>query len=387
MSAPISLLLDVDTVHAIARGGHSSRAFAWSSDAPDAMVDAVRAAYGAPSGITLVIGLGLLEITEPELPPLSVAARRAVIWRDADRYFPIDEPVAVACADAMAFGVSARRLESWVRAVTALGSVRAIVTAPQVAAKLVGTGARSLAAAEGERGLMRAINGRLQSVRRAMGADPARDDGTLLTATELGRAALEWAGASLADQLLDPTIERRMRASRSRRTFSIVAVAAIAVIALSWSTDRWRDSQVADVETLALALAQRAEPARLSETRGAQARTELVLLREAESRRVAPDAPLVVLAQLSRILPRDAFVQRLEWDGQSWRVEGTADNAPRLVPLIDADAHFRDVRIAASSQRFVDAGRQRESFAISFQTKRTEPSPVGPDKRGTNGTP
>ncbi len=387
MSAPIALVLDVDTVHAVARGGHSSQAFAWSPDAPDAMVDAVRDGYGAPSGITLVIGLGLLEISEPELPPLSVAARRAVIWRDADRYFPINEPVAVACADALAFGVSARRLESWVRAVTALGKVRSIVTAPQVAAKLIGTGARRLAAAEGERGIIRSANGHLQSVRRAMGTDPTNGDGALLTATELGRAALEWESAALDDQLLDPTIERRMRAARLRRTLSRVGVAAVVVVALSWSADRWRDSQLADVDVQTQALGERAEPARLAATREAQARIELALLREAQARRVAPDAPLVVLAQLSRILPRDAFVQRLEWDGVRWRVEGTADDAPRLVPLIDADAHFRDVRIAASSQRFVDAGRQRESFAITFQTKRAEPSPVTPDKRGTNGTP
>jgi hypothetical protein len=49
------------------------------------------------------------------------------------------------------------------------------------------------------------------------------------------------------------------------------------------------------------------------------------------------------------------------------------------VPLLDADSRFRDVRIAAASQRFLDAGRQRESFAISFRMKAAD--------GGARGTP
>jgi len=131
MSAAISLLLDADAVRVVRDGDDATptAAIAWSPDDPAAMVDAVRAHVGSPSAIVIVVGLGLLEIAQPDLPPMEVGARRAVLWRDGDRYFPIEEPVAVACADAFAFAVPVRLLERWVRAIRTLGPVRAIASA------------------------------------------------------------------------------------------------------------------------------------------------------------------------------------------------------------------------------------------------------------------
>ena len=72
------------------------------------------------------------------------------------------------------------------------------------------------------------------------------------------------------------------------------------------------------------------------------------------------------------------FVQRLDWDGTVWRIEGSAANAPAIVPMLDSDALFSDVRIVAATTRFLDMGRQRESFSISFQTRHSG---------GANGAP
>ena len=142
-------------VRVVSRSGGAAREFAWSPEAPDTMVDALRALVGAPSGIVVVVGLGLLEIAQPDLPPMSPEARRAVLWRDADRYFPIADPVAVVCVDAFALAVSARALNTWIRALRTVGAVRAIVTTPQVCAQFVRTGVCAVSAGAGERGEVR----------------------------------------------------------------------------------------------------------------------------------------------------------------------------------------------------------------------------------------
>ena len=395
MSAPISLLLDADMVHVLRASDGAARAIpiTWSPDDPDAMVDAVRAQVGAPSAIVIVVGLGWLEIAQPDLPPMGAEARRAVLWRDADRYFPIEEPVAVVCADTFALALPVRRLERWVRAIRALGPVRAIVTAPQLCARLADTGAWALAAGASERGVTRVRDGLLVDVRReptdgahgahdAHGAHGAHDAVEALPVASpdaLGREALRWLDAPLDAQLLDVPHATDIRRARRRRWITSGVLALASVLVLAWSADRRRDAELAALEASAELLAARAGPAARADARRARAQAELALLADAEQRAVAPDAPLSVLAHLGRLLPRDVVVQRLEWNGQQWRLEGTADNAPRLVPLLDGDARFRDVRIAAASQRFLDVGRQRESFAISFRMR----AAVG----GTRGAP
>jgi Tfp pilus assembly protein PilN len=392
MSAAVSLLLDAKSVRVVRDGRDAtpSVSIAWSPDDPVAMADALRAHIGSPSAIVIVVGLGLLEIAEPDLPPMDLGLRRAVLWRDGDRYFPLDEPVAVACADTFAFAVPVRLLERWVRAIRTLGPVRAIVTAPQLCWRLIDTGAWALPAGENEQGVVRVRNGVLVEVRRELSdaTGPASSDDasaearnggvSLADADAIGREALRWIDAPLDRQLLDVPHADSIRRARQRRWMASAMLAAAAVVVLAWSANRWRDAQLATLVSSAQQLSEHAAPALRAEARRSRALAETKLLADAEQRSRGPEAPLPVLAHLSRVLPRDVVVQRLEWNGQQWRVEGTADNAPRLVPLLDADTHFRDVRIAAASQRFLDAGRQRESFAISFRMR-----PVTGGARGT----
>ena len=102
-----------DAARVLVRQGGSDvvRDVSWEPDAPEAMVEALRALVGAPSAFVVIVGLGFLEVAEPELPPLDASARQALLWRDADRYFPIAEPVAVACANGVAMALSATRLK------------------------------------------------------------------------------------------------------------------------------------------------------------------------------------------------------------------------------------------------------------------------------------
>ena len=377
MSAAICVQLDPTSVRVTSRDGTLDRVVSWSPDAPDAMADALRPLVGTPSSIVMVIGLGLLEVAQPDLPPLDPDARRALLWRDADRYFPVDEPIAVLCADAFAFGVPARLLRSWMQALGGLGRVRTVVTAPQVAASIVNNGAFIVPAGVDERGLVTVSNGRLTGVRRvplaaADDSAPSRTKETAAATADLaamGREAARWTNAPLTAQLLDASLARQLRRERQQRWVVSGATAVASLVLLLWSAGRWRDAELRALDAVAVELGERAQPAMRAEARRARAQSELALLATAADAQHAPDAPLAVLSQLTRVLPRDAFVQRLEWDGALWRVDGTADNARRLVPLLDGDARFQDVRIATASQRFLDEGRQRESFAITFRMR------------------
>ncbi len=398
MSAPLTILLEAGSVFVLPAGSEANDTSAvielpWSPDAPDAMVDALRGRASAAGGIVIVVGLAFLEIADPGLPPIDADAKRAVLWRDADRYFPLTDEVAAVAVDDLALAMPALQLESFVRALRTLAPIRAVVTAPQLATRLLGSGSAVLPAAAGEHGPISVSNTRLVSLRRVR--DGSAPDGTpaprakpadtpLIGPLPLLREARAWRDVAVAHQLLHPALAAAFRRQRQARWITSGVVAIAALLVLIASADRFRASQLRWLESRAEALAQQAEPARRAETRRARAQSELALLADAQARQHAPDAPLVVLAQLGRVLPRDAFVQRLEWDGQQWRAEGTADNAPRLVPLLDGDSRFRDVRIAAASQRFLDAGRVRESFAISFRMR--APGTAG-SAGGTDDTP
>ena len=387
MSLPLTLLLEADVVRALRGTGDAHRTLvevAWSPDEPDAMVDALRAQIGTSNDVVLVVGLAFLEIAQPELPPIDAESARAVLWRDGDRYFPLSEPIAVVSRDGFALALPSRMLDVWVRACRALGSVRAVLAAPVVCAQVLGTGTCSLPAGAREIGVVTASGGRIQSVRRVPRLGVSGTSGSAdaiaprMDPVDLLRAARGWVDAPLDVQLLHATLAESMQGARQRRWLLSLACAASAVVALLWSVDHHRDAQLTAWRARVAELEAQAAPAVQAEARGVRARAELSLLADAASARTGPDAPLVVLRHLSRVLPRDAFVQRLEWNGQVWRVEGTADNAPRLVPLLDGDPRFRDVRIAAPSQRFLDVGRPRESFAISFTLRAERGSDVAP---------
>ena len=375
MSQPSGIMLDPDAVRVLARhnGAVEVREVPWSPDAPEVMVETLRAHVGSPSALVIVVGLGFLEVAAPELPKLDASAKQALLWRDADRYFPIVEPAAIECGNVMAMAMSAKLLDRWIRALRVVAPVRAVISAPSAYARVLGTGAARLSAGVGESGVVEATDGLVRTVRRA---STQRDNNTFgaapLTIVNTKAVLLDvmtWLDMPTSAQLVDATVASSMRRDSQKRWASAMALTACAVALLLAAADHSRNRQLTALQQRAAELSERARPAMLAETRVSRARAELALLTEAETRQGAPDSPLAVMAQLTRVLPRDAFVQRLEFDGQQWRVDGTADNAPRLVPLLDGNAQFRDVRIAAPSQRFVDLGRPRESFAISFRMR------------------
>jgi general secretion pathway protein L len=81
--------------------------------------------------------------------------------------------------------------------------------------------------------------------------------------------------------------------------------------------------------------------------------------------KAAQPSAAVVLEALSRAVPDDAWLERLEIGQGSVRLAGNAVNAASLIGRIEASGHFRDVQFAAPTTR-VEA-ENHESFTITAQ--------------------
>lgn len=381
MSAPIAILLDATRVRAISSDGATDLLeVIWGSVATDELVRRLQATFGAPSAVVLVVGLGFLEIARPELPPLSDDARLALLRRDADRYFPLDGRVAIAHANGLAFATPSTQLGAWVRAFDAVGPVDAIFALPQACARALGDATYRAEAGDGEAGLVVIGNGTVLDARRIPARDPAFGRDNAARAIDLQRVlrtAISAAAAAPSLQLLDDALVVATQHRRRARVVRAAVVLAFAVVALAWSADRWRERELSAMLSEVIQLRSSASSAQLAAGRLHRAVAERGMLVSSDVAARAGNAPAEVLARLGAILPRDAFVQRLEYDGTTWRIDGSATDAPRIVPLLDADPRFADVRIVAASARFLDAGKQRESFSISFRSR--------PDSRGARG--
>ena len=390
MSAPLCVLLTPEAVYAWPRGGTVPDAEAraggirWSPDAPGALLETLRTQFGVPSCVVVVVGLGFLETALPQLPPVDNARRVRMLQRDSDRYFALREPVAVATDGPVAFALPAATLAAWADAIGAWSPVRAVLSIGQVAAAAGVSGRFTVDAGAGATGWLTIADGRVQEARRVRATATADADATAtdtparrsLPLAAIADGAWRAADGPLNGQLLDAGMRAQAARQRTHRLWQAAAVTAAALVLLGASVNRWRDRQLAAMQREVTALTPLAATARDAQRRLQQAAAENRQLTAAATQRAAADAPAAVLARLGALLPRDAFVQRLEWNGREWRIDGSAADAAALVPLLDADPLFDAVTTAAPSTRFVEAGRPRSSFAIVFTT--TVPtSPAG----------
>ena len=121
-----------------------------------------------PRGVhgVLVIGVGLLEVAEPTLPPVPPALRLPLLRRESDRFLPLASGAAVAANGPLALGMDGGQLERWVEALDPVVPLRGVVTLPQCAAWAGLDGTWHCPAATGEVGELTVRQGALVAVRR-----------------------------------------------------------------------------------------------------------------------------------------------------------------------------------------------------------------------------
>lgn len=385
MSAPIVVLLDTTRVRAFVRDADGpTLELSWDPASPDDVVARLRDTFGAPSASVLVIGLGFLEIARPELPPLTANGRRDVLLRDSDRYFPIDGNIAVAWTTGIAFAIASSTLDVLVRAFDALAPVRAVTTIAHACLLAGLDGTLRVDAGRDEYGQLVIAGRLLREARRVRAAVPATASARTIEPRALARASLTLLNTPDDHLLLNAQLAQRFAGERRQRWFQSGAVLFASLVLLALSADAWRGRELTTLQQRAAEFRTLAAPALMAQQRLLRATTERAMLTAADSVARAGAGPTAVLAHLATVLPTDAFVQRLEWDGVVWRIDGSATDAARIVPLLDADAHFQDVRFVAASTRFVDGSRQRESFSIAFRTRTIN---VPTSSAGARGAP
>ena len=152
--------------------------------------------------------------------------------------------------------------------------------------------------------------------------------------------------------------EKRNRLIRAQLVarYSVLALLALAACVVSWTTFAgWSLSN--DVSALDQEIAdRRAILKRLTDAPGAGQNRGLDA-----KKRFAPIA-VVVLDELSAILPDNTYLNDLSLDGENLRITGISANAAELVPLLEGSGHFKNATFFAPTTRL--AGGATDRFSI-----------------------
>jgi hypothetical protein len=360
----------------------------WSAGSADALVRAAQRSAPEARAVVLVVGGAFLECARPQLPDAAAAMQRRALHFQADRFFAAPGPHALAVAGETAMAADATWLRTVRDACARWTTVRAVTSLPQAALLANVRGSWQASAGRGEHLAARLDGDRLTELRRARGSAPAGvpalDVPAVLQAVRQVAAA-----AWTADwQLLDLAGEEALATAGRRAWWRAALVGAAAVAALAWSAEQWRNRELAATRAAITRLDRDAAPAQEAEARMRRAGEEAALIRAAAGAAARADAPSQVLARLGALLPKDAFVQRLDWDGSQWRIDGSATDAAALVPRLDADPEIEAVRSLAPSTRFFENGVPRSSFSIGFRLRGAPPSDgASSDGASSNGAP
>lgn len=362
----VLILLEAEQLHLCTASTAPVLSLPWDPDAPEGGVAALRGRMERARQIVLVVGLGFLELARPTLPPVTPALRRRMLRADRDRYFTVSEPVAVGCEETLAWALPAARLAQWHAAFGRLAPIVAVLALPRAMARAGCAGEWTVSAASSEHGWVVITEGVVRDARRVRGsAATTRPSLPVERLRALLTGAPSWPPE---EQLLDEVMEDAWLRQRQSARWRAGAIVIAALLLLGVAIWQRQQRMLERTSALATQLETQARDARAAQQRWQQALQEAQRLEESARMDASADAPLRLLARISRLLPPDVVVQRLEWDGEAWRLDGSATDAAALVPRLDADPVLADVRLLAPSARYVENGRVRSSFAIGFRT-------------------
>ena len=358
------------------RGALRTAEVPWTPDDAAPAVEALKG-LGNVSSVRLAVSPLLLRVKELQLPNVAAREQWRAIALQPGRYFA--EPVsgdALSIAwhapASLAFAIEAGRLDRWMRAFASLGPVTMVVPAALAVARSgISDGTYQLAAAGDTVAVATVSQGRLTQTRVTRHAA----SGVLALPAHNGlggewRAAL---GAVLARGVEDwesLTTTTSQRALRSRRLRGLAAEATACVLALVVSLaalDNSRASYESRLDRAIAAAESDAQPGLALRRRLAGLEHEGQLLRGGNG---GLDG-LATLAALSEVLPRAAVVTRLRMTGDEWQVSGRArgGQAAAIVPALERDGRFTDVRMTSASTHFREDAQEFESFSVSFRVR------------------
>lgn len=382
--AHIGIELTPTHVRAVRRGWRGTLATAytaWSPDAPEEAAQTLRTALGstAASSVRLAVSPLLLHVKEVQLPDVAATEQWRAIALQPARYFAepgTDSALAVAWHrdSHLAFAADAARLDRWNRAFAALGPITAVLPAAAALPFSALPDGTYAVAATGESVATATIaQGRLTAARVARTASPGTAR-ALPPYNELGgewRTAIGAASARAVEDWESLTTAESQGALRARRLRTVATTAAafvVTLIAALAALDYSRGAYETRIDRAIAVAENAAQPGLALRRRLAGLEHEVQLLRGGLTN--TADA-VQTLAALSERLPRDVVVMRLRMTGDEWQASGRArgGTASAIVPALESDPRFTDVRMTSASTRFREDAQEFESFSVAFRVR------------------
>lgn len=383
MSRRVGLELTRTRVRAVVVGGLRSAPVVkfeleWNPAIPEDAVALLRQHLGKVSSIGIAVGIEFTHVKRLSLPPVPAEDRRAIVALEPDRYFPValgEAVVAVFENSDLVFAADASRVGAWITSFQAWAPVETVLAAPDALARALRVGGISsgkfeLGSADDAQGYAEIRNGSLADARRMPPGEHA--DGTVTAPTQGGLAneflpaygAAIGLNAPLVSMLLPRDASARLRSQRRGAVMRSVVNLVLATVFLLGALDRSRSKVLEREQAEIEMLTPRAAAASEYQARLAQ------LDIESAATRVSRPGAVSVLAAITRRLPRDATVMSVRADGDEWQVDGTAAAADRIVPALDADPLFENVRFLSATSRFTEGSRTYETFSVALHARR-----------------
>jgi hypothetical protein len=365
----------IDSWRAVPR---KTAALPWDPERPDALVSALRQQFGKVDRIALAVGLAFMHLKHVKLPPAPPAERKRILALEPDRFFPVqDEALVVSLVDEedFAFACAADLLDRCVAAFERWAPVDLVEPAPLSLSRALGKNSSAnfvVPAAANEQGVVELHEGRVRSARRIVAAadtpvaKPVPAIGGLPAEYTIAFGAARGVDAPAETMLLPDQRIHRIRQRRVQRFALTAALCLASLLFALWSVDRSRERTLQRVTAEIVSLRPRAAQALQASDRLSAINRESTAITDLAGRRINP---LVVLAALSEHLPEGVTVLNLRANGDVWQVDGTARDAAAIVPLLDRDERFEDVRFLSASARFREGDRTYETFSIAFRVR------------------
>jgi general secretion pathway protein L len=112
-----------------------------------------------------------------------------------------------------------------------------------------------------------------------------------------------------------------------------------------------------------------------------QLRKETALLGDLDQRR---GEILRVLDELSKVVPNNAYFSNLRYRAGLLEIQGNAESASALIPLLERSPVFENVGFNAPSNRGRD---NRETFSLKAELEKTKPAVKGVEIKETKSPP
>ncbi len=363
------------------RGALETLEVPWNPEAPADAVELLRARFGTgAASVRLAITPTLLRVKELQLPHVAASEQWRAIALQPARYFAeqAEMPLAIAWQgdSRLAFAIDTARLDLWTRTFSALGPVTAMLPSPlAIAATTLPDGAYEVSSSGESVATAVVTAGRLTQARVARRGHV----GQAHTLPSYGQLGGEWRAAGGAassrvmedwESLTTARTQRGLRARRMRAVFTAAAACVAAVVAALAALEFARATYEARLDRAIAAAEQDAQPGLALRRRLAGLEREAQLLR-------APSSTLdavQTLASISELLPREIVVTRLRMTGDEWQASGRArgGQAAAIVPALERDGRFIDVRLTSPSTRFREDAQQFESFSVAFRVRPTD---------------